>query len=144
MQKDIPLDEGWTFYFKDRKDWFPARVPGCIHTDLQQNGLIPDPFYGSNENDLQWIEREDWSYRCTLIVDAATLQQEFVELVADGLDTLATLRLNGVIIGSSENMFRRYRFPVRSALREGANELQIEFHNTLDYIARHEIGRAHV
>ena len=110
MPNRIPLDDGWSFFFKDRQAWFPARVPGTIHTDLRQNGLIPDPFYGSNENDLQWIEREDWSYRCTLQVDAATLQQEFVELVADGLDTLATLRLNGVIIGSSENMFRRYRF----------------------------------
>jgi len=138
MPKHIPLDEGWFFYFKDRHAWFPARVPGTIHTDLRQNGLIPDPFYGRNENDLQWIEPEDWIYRCTLLVEAAILQQEFVELVADGLDTLATVHLNGVVIGSSENMFRRYRFPVRSVLREGANELQIEFHNTLDYIARHE------
>lgn len=134
----IHLHDGWTFHVKARNAWFPASVPGCVHTDLRHNGLIPDPFYGTNEVDLQWIEREDWSYRCIFDIDATTLEQKFIELVADGLDTLATLRLNGVLIGTTENMFCTYRFPVRSMLRCGKNELQIDFHNTLDYLARHE------
>ena len=45
-KQNLSLDEGWSFYVKDRQAWFPARVPGTIHTDLRQNGLIPDPFYG--------------------------------------------------------------------------------------------------
>lgn len=132
------LHRGWEFHSRDQNAWFPAEVPGTIHTDLLRNGLIPDPFYGCNEQDLQWIEREDWSYRCTFHVGAEIVRQEFVELVAEGLDTLATVRLNGTVIGATENMFRTYRFPVRSLLKAGENELRVEFRNTLDYIAEHE------
>jgi beta-mannosidase len=131
------LHDGWSFHSVAKDAWLPATVPGCIHTDLLRNGLIPDPFYGNNEAGLQWIEREDWTYRCSFRVDAAMRQQEFIELVAEGLDTLATVRLNGAVIGATENMFCATRFPIRSLLRDGANELSIEFHNTLDYIARH-------
>lgn len=132
----VELHDGWAFQFRNR--WYPARVPGCIHTDLHTNGLIPDPFYGTNEIDLQWIEHEDWSYRCVFQVEVASLAQAFVELVADGLDTLATIRLNGDVIATTENMFCAYRFDVRSLLRAGQNELQIDFANTLDYLQRHE------
>lgn len=134
----LPLHDNWEVSFPRDGAWYPARVPGCVHTDLYRNGLIPDPFYGTNENDLQWVEREDWSYRCVVKVDERTLQQEQVELMADGLDTLATIRLNGTVVGATENMFRTYRFPIRDLLRPGENRLEIDFRNTLDYIAEHE------
>ena len=38
-----------------RSPWRRAVVPGCVHTDLQRHGLIPDPFWGDNEAGLQWI-----------------------------------------------------------------------------------------
>jgi beta-mannosidase len=34
-------------------------------------GRIPDPFYGTNELDLQWIEERDWEYESTFTVPAA-------------------------------------------------------------------------
>ncbi len=109
-------------------------MPGCIHLDLRRHGLIPDPFYGSNELDLAWIEREDWTYRAHFDVDKALLQHEVVELVADGLDTVAVVSLNGQPIGRSENMFAAARWAVEDFLKVGRNELLIEFASPLRYV----------
>ncbi|MFI5356277.1 MAG: glycoside hydrolase family 2 protein [Opitutales bacterium] len=107
--------------------WRRAVVPGCVHRDLQRHGLIPDPFFGTNELDLQWIEERDWEYRATFQVPAALLTEEFVDLVCDGLDTLATVWLNGRQVASSDNMFTPLRVPVQPGLRAGRNELRIRF-----------------
>ena len=121
---------------RDPRDdrWLPAQVPGCVHLDLQRNGLIPDPFHGSNERDLQWIEHEDWTYRAAFDLDPAFLAEDAVELVADGLDTLATLTLNGREVARTENMFTGHRFPVKDALRAGRNELVVAFASPAEYV----------
>src|SRR6185369_11492037 len=77
-------------------DWLPAEVPGCVHTDLLRAGKIPDPFYGTNEKALQWIEHTDWEYRSTFAADAALLRRERIEIVFQGLDTFADVSVNGV------------------------------------------------
>src|SRR5664280_217940 len=86
----------WSFRETSRPSrWRTAGVPGCVHRDLLRHGLIPDPFWATNEIDLQWIEERDWEYRAAFTVPKALLEEEVVELVADGLDTVATVRLNG-------------------------------------------------
>ena len=72
-----------------RTPWRAAVVPGCVHTDLRRHGTIPDPFWANNELDLQWIEERDWEYRAVFSIPADLLHEEEVELVADGLDTVA-------------------------------------------------------
>ena len=131
----FPLATGpWEFFEPKSQQWLSAQVPGCIHLDLRRHGLIPDPFYGANELDLAWIEREDWAYRTHFDVDKATLQHEIVELVADGLDTVAVISLNGQPIGRSENMFAAVRWAVEDFLKVGRNELLIEFASPLRYV----------
>jgi len=109
---------------------FPATVPGEVHTDLLAAGAIPDPFDGDNEAALQWIGRTDWSYRLTFDFedhggsDAAIRHHE---LVADGLDTFATVVLNGIELGRTANQHRGYRFDVTDLLRPAGNELVITF-----------------
>ena len=70
----------WQFRDTTSKNWLPATVPGCVHTDLLAAGKIPDPFYGTNELDLQWIEERDWEYQATFTVAAALLRDPRVEL----------------------------------------------------------------
>ncbi|MDB6127215.1 MAG: csxA 1, partial [Verrucomicrobia bacterium] len=116
--------------FRDATDatrWRSATVPGCVHRDLLRHELIPDPFYGTNELDLQWIEQHDWEYRATFRVTTALLDADEVDLVCDGLDTLATVYLNGRKIATSDNMFEPLRLSVRRQLRVGANELRFLF-----------------
>jgi beta-mannosidase len=120
--------------------WLAATVPGCVHTDLRKNQLIPDPFWGANELALQWIEERDWEYRCDFRVLAKQLAAQTVDLVADGLDTVATVTLNGRRIGESENMFIAHRWSVKPLLRPGPNRLVIRFGSALRYIRTHRRG----
>src|SRR4051794_32942691 len=80
-----PLHKGWTFHHPDTARDYTAKVPGCIHTDLQRHDLIPDPFWGSNELDLQWIEGRNWSYTLHFDVAEHLLDKGHVELVCEGL-----------------------------------------------------------
>ncbi len=102
-----------------------ATVPGEVHTDLLAAGEIPDPFDGDNESKLAWIGRTNWSYRTEFdwVADGNAVQ----DLVAEGLDTVATVRLNGREIGRTANQHRSYRFDVTGLLVAGRNELVIEF-----------------
>ena len=120
--------------------WRTAVVPGCVHRDLRRHGLIPDPFQGANELELQWIEARDWEYRARFTVPPALLAEEVVDLVADGLDTVATVRLNGREVGRTENMFLGHRWDVKRLLRPGQNELSILFGSALRYIRTHRTG----
>jgi beta-mannosidase len=113
------------------KDWLPAAVPGCVHTDLLRAGKIPDPFTGTNEKDLQWIERSDWEYRSQLGADEALLAHERVELVFHGLDTFAEVFVNGQSVLRADNMFRTWRVDVRPKLIKGANALVVRFRSPI-------------
>jgi beta-mannosidase len=130
----------WTFRDCSEKTWLPAVVPGCVHTDLRRAGKIPDLFWGTNENDNQWIEERDWEYRATFTVPSDLLAEEKVELVADGLDTVATVRLNGRLIGRTENMFIGHRWQVKNLLQAGVNEITIRFDSAMGYIRTHRTG----
>lgn len=112
----------------------PATVPGSVHTDLMSAGLIPDPYLDDNEAVLAWIGRCDWEYRTTIawsLDDAA--KHERHDLVFDGLDTVAEVRLNDHVVASTANMHRTYRVDVSGLLREGTNELVVRFASPVRY-----------
>ena len=132
----------WRFRDTTEKKWLSAIVPGCVHTDLLKAGKIPDPFWGANEEKLQWIEERDWEYRAIFSLPADLREEETIELVADGLDTVATVRLNGREIGRTENMFSGYRWTVKSLLRRGENELVIHFTSALRHIRANRTAHA--
>ncbi len=111
----------------------PAVVPGCIHLDLLRENLIPDPYLDQNEALVQWIGRTDWQFSTTFAVSAEALQEERVDLVCEGLDTVATVTINGVEVGRSENMHVEARFEAKAALREGDNEIVVRFDSAALY-----------
>ncbi|WP_233712090.1 glycoside hydrolase family 2 protein [Kribbella turkmenica] len=102
-----------------------ATVPGEVHTDLLAAGEIPDPFDGDNESALAWIGRTSWSYRTTF--DWSADGNSVQELVAEGLDTVATVTLNGQELGRTRNQHRSYRFDVTGLLVAEGNELVVDF-----------------
>jgi len=120
---DRSIDED----FADAQGWVQATVPGSVHLDLLAAGLIADPFYGLNETDLQWVGEADWLYRCLFTLPANFEAAEVVDLCCDGLDTFATVWLNGVQIASSDNMFVPLRMRIVYLLQAGQNELRILF-----------------
>ena len=105
-----------------------AAVPGCVHTDLLRAGLIRDPYEHGAEEELQWIGLCDWRYACRFTPDADVMDHERVNLVFDGIDTVAEVSLNGVEIGRSINMHHPHRFNVRGVLKaDEENELVVLF-----------------
>lgn len=139
---NLPLaDAEWSFRdTTSGSPWRSAVVPGCVHRDLHRLGLIPDPFFAANELGLRWIEERDWEYRCRFTVPPAVLAEEMVELASDGLDTVATLTLNGRVVARTDNMFQTHRWPVKSWLRPGRNELRIRFASAARYVRTHRPG----
>ncbi len=53
--QNLSLSE-WRFRNVKNDEFHKAEVPGCVHTDLFRNRMIPDPFFGLNEKKVQWIE----------------------------------------------------------------------------------------
>ncbi len=114
--------------------WLPATVPGCVHLDLWRAGKIPDPYHGTNELALRWIEESDWEYRATIRVPAALLDEARVELCADGLDTVAAVRLNGRPVAKTDNMFVAHRWDVKRFLRAGTNVIEVRFSSAARHV----------
>lgn len=133
----------WQFRQAGTQAWLPATVPGDVHTDLLAVGRIPDPFVADNERRVQWVAESDWEYRCSFTCADELLAEERVLLVCDGLDTLATVTLNGSLLGRAGNLFRQYRWDVRQLLHaEDASELRITFASPVRYASEKQKVRA--
>jgi len=135
--KETPLDSGWTFTQRVRdlgytqnavqaQEWLQATVPGYVHLDLVANGIVQDPFYGMGELGVRWVDESDWSYRASFdwAPDGRLPKRE---LRFEGLDTVCRVYLNGQQIAAHDNMFVPVEIDVTDILRDGSNELLVEF-----------------
>ncbi len=121
------IKEGWKFKQWRLNNWYPAKVPGVIHLDLMENGIIEDPFFRLNERGVQWIDKEDWMYETYFDVDKSLLSKENIRLHFMGLDTYADVYLNGHKILVADNMFREWKVDIRELLQEKNNRLEVLF-----------------
>lgn len=129
------LDKGWEFSQAGSNEWMSARVPGTVHQDLLDHGRLPDPFYGMNEQKVQWVEKEDWLYRTVFTVTADQLKSDAAWLTFEGLDTYADVYLNGSLLLKADNMFVGHKLAVKDVLREGKNRLMIRFRSPVEETA---------
>lgn len=113
----------------------PAQVPGTAHTDLLAGGLIPDPYLDTHETDLAWAHRASWRYARELTA-APAAPDERVDLVFEGLDTVAEVTLGDALVGRTANQHRTHRFDVREHLATVAGEpatLEVLFSSALEH-----------
>ena len=128
MLQRLHLEHGWTFRQADEPDvgFLPANsLPTEIHRDLWRHGLIPDPFVGKNEDQVQWVGEKAWIYQATF--EVAPSQSAFQDLVFEGLDTFATVKLNDQVILTSKNAFVPYRIRIPRDSLQQENILEIQF-----------------
>lgn len=123
--------ENWTFNKQGETKKHIATIPGTVHTDLFANQLIPDPFFGANEKQLQWIENENWEYETTFSLSEKEISNENIELEFEGLDTYATVYINGKIVLEADNMFRKWVILAKNHLKKGKNQLKIVFQSAV-------------
>ncbi len=141
----IDITSGWKFSISDKTyksklvpnknikpgNWFKAEVPGTIHTDLLNNGIIEDPYYSDNELKLQWIAEQDWIYEKEFEFSDSHADNTF--LVFEGLDTVTDVFINNYKLGATENMFLSYKFSLKGKLKHGTNILRVVFHSPEKY-----------
>jgi beta-mannosidase len=132
--KRLNLNGDWSVEKAGEKTIYPARVPGDIHGDLFRSKVIPDPYYRDNELDLFWIGEADWIYSRDFTVTKAVLKHDRVLLRCEGLDTLATIKLNGRTIAKTDNMHRTWEFDIKETLREGRNTITIRFDSATRFV----------
>jgi beta-mannosidase len=130
----MPLVTGWKFRMSGQNMWFPADVPGCVHTDLMSNKLIDDPFFGDNEERLQWIGKTFWSYQTAFSIEPEVLSYDNAELVFEGLDTYASVFLNEVLVLTAGNMFRPWRVSCKKMLKAGKNIVRVDFSSPINKV----------
>ncbi len=125
----IHLQSNWKFREGGTKEWMPANVPGCVHTDLLSNKKIEDPYFRANEESQQWIGQKDWEYSTSFDVEKPMLANRTISLVFEGLDTYADVYLNGEPLLSADNMHRTWRINCTGKLKEKDNHLLVYFHS---------------
>ena len=137
MLRRTPLNHGWQLacprwlvpparFGYSALEWLHATVPGSVHTDLLAAGVIADPFARRFELGCQWVDAECWVYKThfTFTPDAALPRRV---LRFDGLDTVASVWLDGEKIGEHDNMFVPLELDVSERLTPGVHELRVEF-----------------
>jgi len=128
--RDLSI-ENWTFNKQNEAKKHKATIPGTVHTDLFQNQLIPDPFFGNNEKELQWLENENWEYETHFTLSESELKNQNIDLEFEGLDTYAIVYLNGKAVLEADNMFRKWTISAKSLLKIGTNHLKVIFHSAV-------------
>ena len=117
-------------------DWQSAVVPGTVYTNLLRNGDMEDPYWKDNEDSACALMEDDYEYECRFVPDEALMRSRTRLLKFDGLDTCASVYLNGELLGEPCNMHRIWEYDVTDSLREGENLLNVQFHSPLRYIAQ--------
>ncbi|HTN69426.1 MAG TPA: glycoside hydrolase family 2 protein [Dysgonamonadaceae bacterium] len=132
--KTLQLNEDWQFSQSNKDEWHEATIPGSVQQDLIRLNILPDPYFGTNEEKVQWVEDENWDFKKSFQLTAKDLQHDDALLTFEGLDTYADVYLNGSKLFHADNMFLKYEKSVKNLLREGENNLYIRFYSPIDYL----------
>jgi beta-mannosidase len=105
-----------------------AAVPGNFELSLMQAGLLPDLYFGFNILETQKYENCDiWYYRhftSTPLEDAEPV------IIFDGLDCFADIFLNGILVGSCDNMLVEHEIPLKDILKK-ENEIVVHIKSAI-------------
>lgn len=136
MAEQMNLGGAWRMREADSQTWHSAHVPGSVYADLMADGTMPDPFWRENELDAFERMKKDYVYQRAFTVTEAQLAHAHVELVCEGLDTLAHVSLNGCEIAFADNMHITWVWNVKEQLHAGENTLEIRFDSPILYCAK--------
>ncbi|PCJ61909.1 MAG: beta-mannosidase [Planctomycetota bacterium] len=125
---NLNLKGKWTLSSKDIKNK-KANIPGDVFSALYQNKVIEDPYYGDNENKVQWVSKEDWIYKRSFKIDKHILSKKFIFINLEEVDTFSEIRINNKVVGKTKNIFCRYRFDIKKFLKLGENKITFLFHS---------------
>ena len=129
--RDLGAD--WTLFEVGASEGVPFALPGDGITALQAAGVIPDPYWGRNEYGVRWICERDWVATRSFAHEGGPC-----DLVIEGLDCVAEVRVNGVLVLTAANAHRRWRVAVD--LLPGENAMEITFRSSVRESAARQAG----
>lgn len=140
QQSSISLNNAqWLVSSSNNSIVVPAHVPGGIYTDLRRSNVLKqDILVGKNDVAYRWVGNENWTYTTSFTIDHQIARSQSVRLVLHGVDTVSTIILNGHEIGTTDNMFVRYRFDIKPYLKLAGvqNVLSVKFESPIKYGVR--------
>ncbi|XP_031570890.1 beta-mannosidase-like [Actinia tenebrosa] len=136
FSESISLGGRWTANNANKSVSLYGNVPGSVHMALFENGTIEDPYFRFNDVKYRWIAYDNWTYTRTFEVNKSIISRSKIILVCDGLDTVSTVSINDQVVGHSDNMFLRYIFDVKNAIKAGTNTIQVRFTSAIQYAKR--------
>ncbi len=133
----LDLAGQWNLKSADGQHKAAIAIPGDVHSALVTANIIPHPYVGKNEELVQWVAQGDWSISRNFNLES--VESSYLDITY--LDTVATVLVNGVIVLEAQNCFRRYQPDVTSALRVGANTVEIKFHSNIRMAAEKQAAQ---
>ncbi len=130
----ISLAGKWNFKRADEEKSFESVVPGCNYLDLMKNGVIADPFAGTNEKACYFVAEKDWIYFRKFNIDNEILSCDEIILVAKMLDTVCDVYINGALVKRCENCFTEHCIDIKENIKQGENEIRIDFISPVNYV----------
>lgn len=131
----IDLNQNWEMQQVGWDKTIKASVPGSVYGDLLDAGLMENPFWKDNEDEALKLMDYDYEYTTCFNCDSDTLNSDKVMLHFDGIDTLADIYLNDVLLGHVDNMHRVWEYSVKEYLKSDENILKIHFYSPTKFIA---------
>lgn len=116
-------------------------LPVSVYQTLIDNNKIENPYYRENEYVYRDISRDDYDFKTVFTADKVLLSHDKVYLQLDGIDTISDIYINNIFIGSTDNMFRTYKFDIKEQLTCGDNKLKISIKSPIKYIEKQQEKR---
>jgi beta-mannosidase len=110
-----------------------CQLPGDIHSALLRANVIEDPYWATNELDIQWVGQQAWILERTFTLSEEDLARGRAVLTLTMADTIITVSVNGSEVGSMNNQFRRWRFDCSEVLKVGENTITLRFESAEAY-----------
>lgn len=129
----LSLNGTWTMFEPNKNKKYKVTVPSDNYTQLLELGIISDPYYSTNEKDVQWIGQTDWVYEREFDVTSDELSNRKAVLCCNSLDTLCDIYINDKLVGSGKNAFIKYEFDIKEHLLIGTNIIKIVFFSPVKY-----------
>ncbi|KAI4469189.1 beta-mannosidase [Holotrichia oblita] len=126
------LESGWQLRDAQGEYSLNVTVPGGVYSDLMNNKIINDIFYGSNDVDSRWAAQRNWTYSTTFMVDQNLSDYKMICLVFEGVDTFAQIYINDVLATVTDNMFIQYVINIKDLIKLGPNDLRLEFQSPIE------------
>lgn len=124
----------WNFYQADKtSDVYSLGEKGYVQNTFRDLGVLPDPFYGLNEEKYGWIEDKDWIFESSFMISKDDLAKDFIDLNLPSIDTYSTIFINGEEVGKTESSFIYYRFEIKKYLKEGENSIRLHFVSPINF-----------